>query len=243
MNTLRDTEHGALDVAAEMTEAWRIGFAPDPFAWTPWNYASDAGRFDGRWDDPDGRFRTLYLGDSLLGVLLEVLARLRADLPLLDELAAIEDNDDCDRDYPTLIGGTVPREWVHRRMSASVRLRGEFVDVRRSRTVATCRARFGALALQLGLPDLDSGALKLSAPRLLTQTISAWFYGALRPPVGGVKFGSRFGDELIMWAVFEQPGEAESGSRCMREESVTPLTGDEPEFEHAMRIHGLIWAD
>ena len=39
--------------------------SPDPWAWTPWQYAH-AGRFGGRWDDPVGRWRTPYAGRSTL---------------------------------------------------------------------------------------------------------------------------------------------------------------------------------
>jgi hypothetical protein len=35
---------------------------PEPWAWTPWQYATD-GRFTGRWDDPDVA-RTLCVGDT-----------------------------------------------------------------------------------------------------------------------------------------------------------------------------------
>lgn len=41
---------------------------------------------DGRWDDPDGVWRTLYVADSPLGCYLEVLARFRRDSGLADAL-------------------------------------------------------------------------------------------------------------------------------------------------------------
>lgn len=49
---------------------YRVGYAPDPWEWTPWEYATD-GRFAGRWDDPDGVWRTLYCGISALACYLE----------------------------------------------------------------------------------------------------------------------------------------------------------------------------
>lgn len=39
----------------------RVGFEPEPWAWTPWQYA-EHGRFSGRWDDPDGVWRSIYVG-------------------------------------------------------------------------------------------------------------------------------------------------------------------------------------
>ena len=83
---------------------YRVGYPPDPWTWTPWEYA-DSGRFDGRWDDPDGIWRTLYVGSSLLACYLEVLARFRADPAVVNELAAIED----DEEYPTVAAGTLSR--------------------------------------------------------------------------------------------------------------------------------------
>uniref|UniRef100_UPI00404B39B8 RES domain-containing protein n=1 Tax=Georgenia sp. M64 TaxID=3120520 RepID=UPI00404B39B8 len=50
---------------------WRVGYAPDPWTWTPWQYA-EAGRFSGRWDDPHGIWRSVYVGQSALACYLEV---------------------------------------------------------------------------------------------------------------------------------------------------------------------------
>jgi hypothetical protein len=52
---------------------WWVGFRPDPWAWTDWKYGSDDGRFNGRWDDMAGQFRTVYAGESLVACLPEVL--------------------------------------------------------------------------------------------------------------------------------------------------------------------------
>jgi len=38
---------------------WRVGHAPTPWRFTDWSYAGGDGRFDGRWDDPDGSYRVL----------------------------------------------------------------------------------------------------------------------------------------------------------------------------------------
>jgi hypothetical protein len=51
----------------------RVGFASEPWAWTPCEFA-DGGRFTGRWDDPNGIWRTLYVGDSRLVCFIERLA-------------------------------------------------------------------------------------------------------------------------------------------------------------------------
>ncbi|MFE4835543.1 RES domain-containing protein [Arthrobacter sp. NPDC056691] len=90
---------------------WRIGFRPDPWAWSGWEWATD-GRFPGRWDDLHGNFRTVYAGSSLRACLLEVLAGFRRDARLAiepDEI--VEDAEDAVL-YPTLASGQVPREWA-----------------------------------------------------------------------------------------------------------------------------------
>lgn len=107
----------------EETSVFRVGYRPDPFAWTPWQYAAN-GHFDGRWDDPDGRFRTLYVADQLLGCLLEVLADFRPDLPLAAHLANIDDEDD--EGYPTTRGGTVPKSWLTPRTVGQAIMSGQF---------------------------------------------------------------------------------------------------------------------
>ena len=72
------TPHGDISVVTEPGTVWRVGYRPDPWTFTPWQYAEN-GRFTGRWDDPDGNYRTLYTGQTLLGCLLEVLACFRPD--------------------------------------------------------------------------------------------------------------------------------------------------------------------
>ena len=56
----------------------RVGFAPAPWNWTPWEYAGTDGCFHGRWDDPHGTWRSLYTGFSAPACYLEVLAPFRA---------------------------------------------------------------------------------------------------------------------------------------------------------------------
>ncbi|WP_417219602.1 hypothetical protein [Arthrobacter sp.] len=44
----------AIEDPEETQHVWRVGHAPDPWAWTPWGHADDEGRFGGRWDDQQG---------------------------------------------------------------------------------------------------------------------------------------------------------------------------------------------
>lgn len=236
----RDSPAGPLDLQTVEVAVFRVGYAPDPFAWTPWQYAN-GGRFDGRWDDPDGTYRTLYVADRLLGCLLEVLADFRPDLELLAELDAIVDDDGSDDSYPTLRAGVIPRSWLEPRCAGRALIAGEFADVRAAGTIATLRRRFAAVAAGMELPDLDASALKLSAPRTLTQAISSWLYRDVRPPLSGVCFASRFADALTMWAVFEQPGEDATGSAALRGAHPIELDETTPALIEAMAQHGLVW--
>ncbi|MGH3551965.1 MAG: RES domain-containing protein, partial [Mycobacterium sp.] len=95
-----------------------MGYKPDPWHWTPWEFADEHGRFTGRWDDPAGIWRTLYVGSSALACYLEVLAVFRAD-PVaardIDDIA-IDDADDL---YPTVHAGELPRTWCESRLICS----------------------------------------------------------------------------------------------------------------------------
>lgn len=154
----------------------RVGYRPDPWNWTPWEYAGTDGRFHGRWDDPNGTWRTLYAGLSPLACYLEVLAVFRADPVVAEELDAIIDNADCDTCYPAAAAGSVPRSWCAPRLLASGRLAGIFAVPGHPESPPTLRARFLNEAKAFGLADLDAAAIRDSRPRALTQAISAWIY-------------------------------------------------------------------
>ena len=96
-----DTPSGSLHTIRCLHVAvHRVGYSPEPWNWTPWEYAGTDGRFHGRWDDPNGTWRTLYAGFSPLACYLEVLAVFRADPIVSEELDAIIDNANCDALYP-----------------------------------------------------------------------------------------------------------------------------------------------
>ena len=99
-----DPEDLAIIPAAETV--WRIGFRPDPWAWSGWEWAAN-GRFRGLWDDLHGNFRTIYAGSSLKACLLEVLAGFRADARLAAELDEIVEDDEDAVLHPTLSPGEV----------------------------------------------------------------------------------------------------------------------------------------
>jgi len=245
MDSLIRTASG--DLAAQIltgTPAWRIGFRPRPWAWTPWELAPEAGHFTGRWDDPVGSFRTIYGGETLLACLLEVLARFRPDPHLEEDLGRIvEDHIDND-DFPTLPPGQVPISWLSRREASRAGLSGAYCLVTDKESLPTLRSRFLSTAINYGLADLDAGVLRLSAPRALTQDIAAWLYelhDAHGHQIDGVNFQSRHGDGQTLWAVFERGEDGDVSSRISHPRPFA-LNPDNRDLVEAFRLHRLAWA-
>lgn len=118
------TPHGPITTSIRTaTPIYRVGYAPSPWEWTPWEYATDD-RFAGRWDDPDGVWRTLYCADTPLACYLEVLAFARPSPQLIAELDDIVVDDEDEQDHPTLPPGRVPRSWCEARMLGHATLTG-----------------------------------------------------------------------------------------------------------------------
>ena len=232
-------------VSAELTTAktagrvWRVGFRPEPWAWSGWEWATD-GRFPGRWDDLHGNFRTLYAGSSLLACLLEVLAHFRKDARLSVELDEIIEDDEDKVLHPTIAPGQFPKEWLEVRTAASAELSGRYCAVTASSSVAALYPQFIGLALSLGLADFDAAALKDARPRRLTQAVAAWLYEMT--DFDGITFASRQGDDLQLWAIFERPGNPPVTPKIERV-MVEDLQHDTPEICDALRLLGLQWED
>jgi hypothetical protein len=99
--TMFSTEFG--DVHCEDIDAldvYRVGYYPDPWDWTAWEHAKE-GRFDGRWDDPTGEWRSKYTGSCALACYLEVLATFRPDPDLEREMAEIVSDNEHEEEHPT----------------------------------------------------------------------------------------------------------------------------------------------
>lgn len=222
---------------------WRVGRAPDPWAWVEPQYAGH-----NRWDDAGGVFRTIYAADSLYACYVEVLAYARPDVKPDDPglLSGIdEDPEDADA-FPVPAEGSIPRDWIGGRMAATARLDGPYADVRTAETIAALRPSFAPLSLKLGYPDFDAAALKSANPRELTQRVASYLYaltdGSGSSMVDGVRFASRHGDELTMWGVFERPGD-EPSSHHLERGTAQLVDVDDPDLQRAMRLHGLSWRD
>lgn len=240
------TSDGALEaVRRDDLPVCRVGYRPEPWAWTPWEYAGADGRFHGRWDDPHGTWRALYVGSSALACYLEVLAVFRPDPQLETDMADIADNDGAGQTDPSAPPGALPRSWCETRLLATGRLTGVFVQPSQPESLSTLRRRLVPLAKALGLADLDASAIRDSRPRSLTQAVSSWIYTLSATddtPVTGIEFRSRHGDSLLLWAVYERDPAASAPPEIMAVTADSVDPGD-PALTEAMRLHGLQWSD
>ncbi|WP_426624495.1 RES domain-containing protein [Leifsonia sp. McL0607] len=225
-------------VDAGGTMVWRVGRAPDPWAWVDRQYAGHQ-----RWDDANGDFRTIYVGDSLYACCVEVLAYARPDVDLL---AGIDEDPEDAAEFPVQLAGTIPRDWIGGRMVATATLDGPYADVRAAETIAALRPQFLRLALRLGYADFDASALKSADPRELTQRVATHLYALTTDDgasvVDGVRFASRHGDALTMWGVFERPGD-EPSSRHLERGEARLVDVEDPDLHSAMALHRLSWRD
>ncbi|GAB6855950.1 hypothetical protein [Microbacterium xylanilyticum] len=227
-------------VPAVGARIWRVGRAPDPWAWIDHQYAGGQ-----RWDDHGQVFRTIYAADSAYSCYVEILAFLRPDRPSWQDLLAdiSEDPEDAD-EFPVPPAGVVDPDWIRAKMRSSARLIGAFADVRAASTIAALRPLFLDTARRLGLADFDAAAVKSAHPRELTQKLASHLYALVdedgTPLVDGVRFASRHGDELGMWAIFERPGDEPSSRRITDHESHL-VDLDDPDLRDAMQLHGLTW--
>jgi hypothetical protein len=182
---------------------YRLGRAGSVWVWPDWAYAGEDGTFGNRYDDPAGKFRVLYASSQRLGTFIEALARFRPDPHVL--AAGIDEDDD----YPSTPPGQLPASWLTGRAVGRATIDREFVDVGHSTTLAYLRQALAATIRHFGLDDLDAAAIRMHAPRRLTQDIAAHLYDlesdSDRPQ--GVVYLSRLGDDVENWAIWE-PAEA-----------------------------------
>lgn len=184
---------------------YRIGRAPDAWAWPDWAFAGEDGTFGNRYDDPEGDYRVLYASSQRVGAFVEVLARYRTDPALVAEYAeiAVDDGDE----YPTIPPGLVPADWPAHRCVGTATHPGPFADVGHSDSLAHLRVALAPRLLHYGLDDFDASDLRRRAPRALSQEISRYVFergvDAGGERLAGVRYLSRLGDEFENWGIFE----------------------------------------
>lgn len=213
---------------------YRVARRPDPWMFTPWRYAP----FGGRWDDPDGQYRVLYVGASRYACFLEALAGFRPD-PRIVALYGALATSDADGAFETVPMGQVPAEWLDRRLVGTANTSGRVVAVGSAEVLAWLRPRVAGLLIAHRIADLDGAAIR-SADRSLTQALSRWLY-MLRDPDGvldGVEFESRHGNRLVLWGLFERDTDGET-SRLLTNRSAKPISHSDRDLVRALQVHRL----
>jgi hypothetical protein len=208
---------------------FRLGRAPDPWAWPDWSYAAPDGTFGNRYDDPEASYRVLYASSQRLGAFLETLARFRPDLEVLAELKQVDGAEDP---APAL-----PGSWLENRLLGEATVVGDFVDVGDSASLATLRTALAAVAIHYGFDDIDAAAIRLRAPRAFTQQVSRFVYE--QGPFAGIRYGSRLGDDVFNWAIFE-PGPGTHSPFVATE--AASIDADDPDLRRALDLLGVMLA-
>lgn len=205
-------------------QVYRLGRALDAWDWPDWAYAHKDGTFGNRFDDPQGEYRVLYASTHRVGAFMECLARFRPDPAIELEMPALV-GDDADEAYRTRAAGSVPSSWLADRRVGVAALTGTLCDIGHSDSLAHLRTALAPRLLHYGLDDLDAGDIRTRAPRRFTQEISRYVYEQATPAgegsFSGIRYGSRLGDELTNWALFEP------------NEPVVHITGDPVDADDA----------
>lgn len=177
---------------------YRVGHAPDPLVWPDWRFVGGS-----RFDDPQDRFRVLYLAEQRVGGFVESLARFRPDLDLLARLAAVTGTT---APLPTPV---VPADWYTRRLVGTLRLLPgqRWLDLRAAESLQALRTELASILVALGLPDFDVSAAR-GPSRELTRQIAGWAY---EHGFQGIAYRSRFADDVDCWAIFEGAALAPAG--------------------------------
>lgn len=211
------------EVSPPAEPLYRLGRLPDPLAWPPLQYAGD-----GRFDDPLGEFRVLYIAEQRLACLVETLYRYRRPLAVLAAERAVS----TDEPAPASLA-VLPAGWWRKRAFHRLRLATEsrWLDLRSLDTRETLRPIFASLLTQLQLPELDLSAV-YGPWRALTQGIARWAY---ERGYAGLRYGSRYNEAFHCWAIFERP----AVTTFQPEGALEPLAPDDPDLLAAVRLFDL----
>lgn len=213
---------------------YRLARGPAAWAWPDWASADDDRTFGNRWDDPQGVYRVVYASTERLATFMETLAPFRPDPQVLDGLNAIVGDDD-DELSPS---GHLPRSWRKGRVVSQALAKGKFAAVGRVRSLTHLREAFGARLVHYGLSDLDGAAIRIAAPRSLTQEISRYVFDCTEDEArqfAGISYLSKLGDDLTNWAIFEKADITERDSKS--------IAADDPDLLEAVRLFGITLDD
>ena len=217
-----------LDATSPQGGLYRLGRAPDPWAWADWSFAR-GDTFGNRWDDPDSEYRVLYACTQRLGCFLETISRFRGDPEVRAGLDEIE-LEPGEEDHGVAPGKLVLADWISKRRIGRGVVQGSFAAVGTSTSLSYLHNETAFLLAEFGLEELDGAALR-SGRRELTQHISRIVFECSTPAgereFDGIQYLSRYGDEFENWAIFE-PATIEA-------EEPEEITADDPDLLEAAR--------
>jgi uncharacterized protein (TIGR03382 family) len=221
--------------SAELPDVvYRLGRAPDAWEWPDWSFVSPDGTFGNRYDDPEGQYRVLYASTERETTFRECLARYRPD----PAIAAAQISTAGDEDAPvTLPAGVVPAAWLARRRMGTAELVRTFCDIGHADSLAHLRKQLAPRLVHYRFDDLDAGDIRARAPRRFTQEISRYVFERTTAGDGaafaGIRYGSRLGDNLTNWAIFEpnEPHVIESGNE---------IDPEDPDLRATLEAYGLV---
>ncbi|WP_336646534.1 RES domain-containing protein [Microbacterium sp. USHLN186] len=234
-----------IEVADGLGDVWHVGHEPGAWSWVPWQYADDNGLFGGRWDDQLGHFRTLYTADSLLGCFLELLARFRPSTVVLAALDEIEDDGTIEQ-FPNAPAGVVGYSWLNGRLYGSARQTGRYCFITHSRSLSALITSYPLGRHGLSPSDMDAALLKDARDRELTRSIARWLYDLHvndGPAVHGVRFQSRHGDDIRVWAIFERADDGPQSGKISPADTARRVVPGLPELLDAFARFGLRWTE
>lgn len=210
--------------------AVRVGRAPDPLSFVPLAYQT----WEGRYDDPDRTWRTLYLAGDAYGAWVEVLGRFR---PHDDLAAALEDITDEAHDPSPIPAGRVPLSWLSSRRVAHASITGRFADVGDPDTLRWLAARLPEILARRGVRDLDLSAAT-GPQRELTQAIARELH--LHAETHVLAYPSRHGETIRCYAAFETDGDLPDIQPVGASQGPS-IEADDHALERAMQLHRLSW--
>jgi hypothetical protein len=113
--------------------------------------------------------------------------------------------------------GRVPAGWRTKRFlgqGAPDELSGSFAAIGAAATLATLRRELAAVAVELGVEDIDAGVIRLDYSakfRAFTQAISRFVYQRAEEPAGIFYLGQH-GDDVENYAIFQRGPECPCGN-------------------------------
>jgi hypothetical protein len=214
---------------------FHIGRRTDPFIWrvpSPLDFANPGGS---RFDDPNGRYATLYCATRRYGALLEKLSPLRP----IPELAAQYDSaldDDADPAYDQPAPGTVfPVDFTTSSVMGIVTIDSAccFLDVDDPHNHRRLEQLGGRPLLDLlEISRIDRGTF-VTLDRRLTRQIAGELHDILSDDIAGLRYTSAIDQAAECWAIWDHARDALSSH------DIEPFDLMSPDMEAVVKLLGF----